>query len=101
MSAPPDASRPPSEEPPRWARHPLALWRRSGDRIVVLCPDQDEPLLLTGTGQALWEVLEEPTTTEELVTIMAAVTASSRDGIAGPVHDLLVELASEQAVQRT
>lgn len=57
--------------PERWRRRPAVLWRRSLDAVLVLPPGADEPLTLAGTGAALWDLLEEPASTDELVVALA------------------------------
>ena len=57
--------------PERWRRGPAVLWRRSLDAVLVLPPAADEPLTLAGTGAALWDLLEAPASTDELVVALA------------------------------
>jgi hypothetical protein len=83
-----------------WRRAPRALWRRSSDRTVVLSPGHDEPLVLSGTGQAIWELLDEPIEEHELVAVLVDATQANPDAIAGDVRTFLARLAQEGAAIR-
>ncbi len=85
---------------PRWHRHPRALWRRSSDRIIVLPPDQAEPLLLEGTGAVIWELLAEPTDEHHLVDLLAEATGTDHAIIRPEVAAFLAQLAAEQVVRQ-
>lgn len=54
-----------------WERAPEALWRRSGERRILMGPTTDEVLVVEGTGRAIWDLLGEPCTQEELVGVLA------------------------------
>lgn len=54
-----------------WRRADRVLWRRSADRVVLLCPGHDEPVALAGTGAAIWSALETPRSERELVRELA------------------------------
>ena len=56
----------------RWQREPSVLWRRSGPRVVALPRDADECVLLDGVGVLIWDRIEEPATSEELVQELTA-----------------------------
>lgn len=97
---PRDATSPGGAATSRWQRHPRALWRRSSDRIVVLAPDQTEPLLLEGTGTVIWELLEQPTGEQDLVDLLVEATTADRDVIAPEVAAFLTQLANEHVVEQ-
>ena len=75
-----------------WGRDPRALWRRSGERIVVL-GNTEEPQVLTGPGPILWDLLTEPVTEADLVTQLAALYSVDTDTVAADVAPFLAELA--------
>jgi hypothetical protein len=55
----------------RWQHGPGVVWRRSGDKIVVLAPGSDELLVLSGTGAVTWQLLADPVEEHELVALLA------------------------------
>lgn len=54
-----------------WQRDVQVLWRRSGQRMVLLTPEGREPIVLEGVGAAVWQLLAEPASTAELVEVLA------------------------------
>ncbi|GGI05344.1 PqqD family protein [Egicoccus halophilus] len=40
-----------------WRRNPLALWRRSGVRIVLIPPGEEHALVLDGSSALIWLLL--------------------------------------------
>jgi hypothetical protein len=85
---------------PRWRRHPRALWRRSGARVVVLPPAHDEPLLLEGSGSAIWELLESPIDETELIEVLADAAGEDPAEIGPQVRTFLEALAADDAVEQ-
>jgi hypothetical protein len=83
-----------------WCRAPSALWRRSSDRVVVLRPGNEEPLVLSGAGPAIWEHLDEPIDEHDLVAILVNATRADPDQVANDVGIFLGRLAEEGAVIR-
>jgi hypothetical protein len=57
----------------RYRRSPEVVWRSTPSGIVVLPPGEPEPLLLEGTGNALWEVLEKPVTLDAAAQALAGM----------------------------
>ena len=83
----------------KWRRAEAVLYREVLDDVVILVPgpDEPEPFALAG-GAALWRLLAQPRTSEEL---LAALTV----GFAAPQGDteldgLLAQLAGAGAVDR-
>lgn len=99
MDEPTDAADPGEPSAPRWSRQPRALWRRSSDRIIVLPPEQAEPLLLEGTGTLIWELLEHPMEEHTLVDLLARATTAEQAIIAPEVRSFLTRLAAEHVVE--
>jgi hypothetical protein len=81
-----------------WGRDPRALWRRSGDRVIVLPSTADAPLVLTGTGRVAWELLHEPTPEEELIGALAELYGTDRDTVGRELVPFLRGLATAGAV---
>jgi hypothetical protein len=96
----PTANQRPAPTALTWRRAPRALWRRSSDRTVVLRPGHEEPLLLSGAGQAIWELLEEPVDEHDLVAVLVDATQADPDQVANDVSAFLARLAEEGAVMR-
>lgn len=81
-------------------RSPHVLWRGSASRIVLLGPGSQNPLVMTGAGAALWEVLEQPVTLDGAATHLAGRYEVSEEKVAGDIRPLLDELVALQVVQR-
>jgi hypothetical protein len=82
-----------------WCRRDDVLWRRSMDAVALLPVGASEPVTLPGTGAAVWDLLEEPATLDELVAALTEVFVADRDTIARDVGDLLAELESLAAIE--
>jgi hypothetical protein len=81
-----------------WGRDPRALWRRSGDRVLVLPHTGDAPLVLTGTGRVSWELLQEPMPESELIGALAELYGTDRETVGRELVPFLQELAMAGAV---
>jgi len=77
----------------RWQRDPQVLWRRIGDGLVVLPPDQAACLAVSGATGLLWELLAEPVDADGLVERMAAVTGADPAAVQDQVEVGLQVLA--------
>ena len=82
MTAPPDSP----------VRRADVLWRRVLDGVLVRRRGDDEPVLISGGGAALWDQLGQSTAPEELIGHLARNHHASRDEVAADVERLLVEL---------
>jgi hypothetical protein len=82
----------------RWRRHPQALWRRSGDRVLVLTSGGDGPLLLTGVGCVSWELLASPMAEGELFATLGELYGVDDDRVVGDIVPFLEQLAAAGAV---
>jgi hypothetical protein len=85
----------------RWIRTPGALWRRTTTAVVALAPGAPEPLALHGAATYLWDLLEEPTSLDEAVDLLARATASDEDQVREAVTSTLEQLATTGVVDRT
>lgn len=70
----------------------MVLVRRDLGGTLLLVPGRDEPLLLDATGALIWELLEEPTTFEELVGDISTAFQRPSSDIAGDINVLLENL---------
>ena len=79
----------PSGAPARWQRRSDVSWRASLDAVVVQAPTATDPSVLAGTAAAVWTLLAEPATVEELVDALTEVYGGDRAVIARDVEALV------------
>jgi Coenzyme PQQ synthesis protein D (PqqD) len=84
----------------RWRRRPDVLWRRSLDTVLLLPAPADDVLTLAGTGPAVWELLAEWRTVDDMVGILAAAHGTSPEVVAQDLAPLLVELEGQGVLQK-
>jgi hypothetical protein len=89
-----------SVTPSRIARDPTARWRRCIDGVVVMAGDADEPMFLSAPGDAIWRLLEEPRTVDELIDELATEFAGDRASIADDVAAFVVDLRRAGLIRR-
>lgn len=82
----------------RWARKPSALWREGIGRVVLLPATADEPLLLTGSGALLWDLLATPVELDAIARELATCYGVSPEEIAGELATALEDLDAAGAV---
>jgi dTDP-4-amino-4,6-dideoxygalactose transaminase len=78
----------------RWERDERILFRSGPDRVVLLPPGGDDPIVLHGTGVALWQALDRPRNTEDLAACLAAEFHSDPASIRSDIEPVLARLAS-------
>jgi hypothetical protein len=86
---------------PTWSRDRRALWRRSGATVIVLSPGQPEPLQLTGSGQAVWELLDVPMDDEELTASLAELYVADEQQVSCDLRPFLERLAAAGVLARS
>jgi hypothetical protein len=86
---------------PTWQRDRRVLWRRSGDRVVLMPPGRMDIILLEGTGAVTWHLLDAPMEHDELVRSLAASFDIAAATVDVDVKDFLNELAGIGAVVRS
>lgn len=79
----------PSAAPTRWRRRADVSWRESIDGVVVQAPSAADPSVLAGTAAAVWRLLAEPVTVDDLVDTLAEVYGGDRAVIARDVEALV------------
>lgn len=84
----------------RWVRNQAVLWRRSGDKIVVMSSECRDVLALDAGGGAVWDALEAPSTVSEIVTRLGEHFVGSAEQVAHDVLVLLVDLESRRLTTR-
>ena len=87
----------------RWHRRDDVLWRRTLEGIVVARPERDgpDPVTIGGGGVAVWECLDRPRSTAELVDALVATFTADRDTVERDVEVLLTDLERHGYVTRT
>jgi hypothetical protein len=72
---------------------------RFDDEVVVINLENGCYYSLTGSGPAIWDVLGEPVSGDEIVDSLAGAPGDRADGIARAVEAFLEELAQEGLVE--
>jgi hypothetical protein len=65
----------------RYVRDPHVLWRPTLDAVLVLPPNADTAELVTAPGPALWSLLLEPRTVDELTGLLEASNGATEDTV--------------------
>ena len=68
------------------------LWRRVIEGVLIQPRGAEEPILLTGSGGALWDELADPTRFEELVGRLARAHRADREEVAADIAPVIEEL---------
>ena len=83
-------------------RHaPGVLWRRSGDRVVVDRPDDDEALVLAGPASEAWTLLAQPWTEPGLTAALAVLYGERPETVRADVIEMLEQLRNAGALTST
>jgi hypothetical protein len=77
------------------------LWRRSLDAVVLLPVGHDDVLTLAGTGPAVWELLAEWRTVENLVEVLATAYGAHAEVVEADLTPLLAQLRVSGVVEET
>lgn len=81
-------------------RVPDVLFRRIGSEVVLARVDGEDLESLSETAGAVWSLLDEPRSVDELATALRASYGSDRARIARDVEALLDELVGRGVVER-
>ena len=76
----------------RWQRADDVLSRRLPDGVIVLSLQTGDPLVVTGPGGALWDLLAEARTTPDLVAALADRYGKDEGEVRGDIVPLLHDL---------
>ena len=79
-------------------RAPRALWRRAGTDVLATTPEAAEVWCLAGGAAAVWLGLNEPSTAEELVELLADVYQVAPENIDPDVTSTLERLSEMSLV---
>jgi hypothetical protein len=83
-----------------WKRRDDACWRRTLDAVILLPKVADEPVMLPDTGAAVWDLLAEPTTLDDLVGTLSDVYSADPQTVERDVGALLLELEAHAVIFR-
>ena len=83
-----------------WRRATDVLWRSSLDSVMILGRADTEPLVLAGTGGAVWDLLAVPIRLADLATLLANRYGAPIDEIISDVAPVLVRLERSGAIER-
>lgn len=83
----------------RIRRRPGVLWRRSLDAVVLLPPGAPDVITLAGTGPAMWQLLAEWRSEDELAEVLAAAYGSTADVVARDLGPALRALDAAGALE--
>ncbi|HET9441887.1 MAG TPA: PqqD family protein [Acidimicrobiales bacterium] len=76
----------------RWQRVGGAVWREVRAGVLVLAPGQPDPVMLSGTGVMVWDLLAEPASLDELAAAIAGLQAVEPATVLEPLATLLGQL---------
>jgi hypothetical protein len=94
-----DPAAPAPDPHPRWRRQPGATWRQTLRGVVVLAPGAEEPVTIAGSGGAVWELLDRPRTTEDLVSELSQRYSTDPETVRRDLDGLLAQLAGAGALE--
>jgi coenzyme PQQ synthesis protein D (PqqD) len=78
----------------RWKRDERTLSRAAPGLLVLLGPDGGAPVVLRGTGVAVWLALDQPHSTEELGNRLAAEFDTDSAAITSDIEPMIVRLGA-------
>lgn len=76
----------------QWVRAERVLWRRTPQGVVVLGGDAADPVLITGAGVLIWELLENPIAPDELSDALGQIHGMPPATILGEITPVVEEL---------
>lgn len=86
---------------PCWRRRPGVLERRGPFGVALWALDADEPVVLAGTGPAVWEALAAGGTTDGLAATLAAAFGADPARVAADIAVTLEALARAGVAEAT
>jgi dTDP-4-amino-4,6-dideoxygalactose transaminase len=78
----------------RWERDERTLSRCAPTFVMLLSPDGDEPIVLRGTGVALWQALDRAQNTEELANRLAAEFHADPAAVRADIEPVIKRLSA-------
>jgi Coenzyme PQQ synthesis protein D (PqqD) len=78
----------------RWERDSRTLSRSAPGIVVLLGPTGSDPIVLRGTGVALWAALERPQSTDEVAARLATGFVTDPDAVRSDIEPVLAQLSA-------
>lgn len=75
----------------RYRRSPHAVWRASASFLVAAVPPHP-PTRVGGSASAVWALLAEPSSVDDVVQLLVAATGAPRDQVHSDVAALVADL---------
>ena len=76
-----------------WVRSPRVLWRRVADGVLLLAPGAAEPMIITGSGAAIWELLGSPMDAQDVAWRLAELFDTTAERTRAETAPFLAQLA--------
>jgi Coenzyme PQQ synthesis protein D (PqqD) len=76
-----------------WRRSERTLSRSAPGLVMVLGPERGDPIVLRGTGVALWRALDRSQSTDELAISLAEEFDASPDAVRADIEPVLAQLS--------
>ena len=76
----------------RWERDVRTLSRSAPGFVVLLGPDDSDPIVLRGTGLALWAALDRRQSTDELAARLGTEFDTDRAAIRSDIEAVIARL---------
>jgi hypothetical protein len=83
----------------RLRRNPAVLWRRIASGVVLLTPDAEDAIEVTGSGARLWELLAEPISVSEIAAQLAEEHRTEKAIVQRDLAPVLDALTSQGAIE--
>lgn len=83
----------------RWRRRAGLLWRRAGDRVVVLAPGAEQPVVLAGLAAVVWHATVEPVDADGLAAELADLDLGPPDDLARSLAGTLEDLGAHGVLE--
>lgn len=82
-----------------WTRRADVLWRTTADRVLLLAPEADEVVTVSGPGVAVWLLLDQPQGFDDLVVHLSDLYGAEQARVAEDLDPLLADLADRRLVE--
>jgi dTDP-4-amino-4,6-dideoxygalactose transaminase len=83
----------------RWERDERTLSRSAPDFVVLLPPEGNEPIVLRGTGVALWQALDRAQNAEELANRLATEFRADPAAVRSDIEPVIARLGAVGALR--
>lgn len=77
-----------------WVRSPQVLWRRVAEGVLLLAPDAAAPMIVTGSGAAIWDLLGSPMDADDVAGRLAELFDTTAERTGEETAPFLAQLAA-------